>query len=459
MKYILNTSIIWEIGQRDKQEDYIFPIPGEGGKEKNRLFILCDGMGGHSAGEVASKTVCNAMSNSILTHCHDVEADFSDDNFKTALNDAYDALDSQDNGASKKMGTTLAFLKFHSLGCTIAHIGDSRVYHIRPGKDSENTTILFETTDHSLINDLIKIGELTPEEAKHSQQKNIITRAMQPHMERRYKADIYHTHDIKPGDYFMLCSDGILETIEDENIKNIFSEKGGDLQNKTNILTKVTKNNHDNHSAILIQVVNIIDPISSNKKISYQSTQSDVPTDMTNNHGYANSGGNNNNATNKYTKKTRTSSNKFGTKKTTYFIIIFSLICIIGCVLFISNPNKVKENTELFQSTDKPVKNKVIHQNEMLNNKQDSSKEDLNSNIKTTTNHSLQKPQPIKELNSTTDLKTKTEETETDSISATTSNSTSDLPLMNIPTTIHSDKDKNIPNSDMQEAMNEINKK
>ena len=95
----------------------------------------------------------------------------------------------------------------------------------------------------------------------------------------------------------------------------------------------------------------------------------------------------------------------------------------------------------------------------MLNNKQDSSKEDLNSNIKTTTNHSLQKPQPIKELNSTTDLKTKTEETETDSISATTSNSTSDLPLMNIPTTIHSDKDKNIPNSDMQEAMNEINKK
>ena len=160
MKYILNTSIIWEIGQRDKQEDYIFPIPGEGGKEKNRLFILCDGMGGHSAGEVASKTVCNAMSNSILTHCHDVEADFSDDNFKTALNDAYDALDSQDNGASKKMGTTLAFLKFHSLGCTIAHIGDSRVYHIRPGKDSENTTILFETTDHSLINDLIKIGEI-----------------------------------------------------------------------------------------------------------------------------------------------------------------------------------------------------------------------------------------------------------------------------------------------------------
>lgn len=74
----------------------------------------------------------------------------------------------------------MTFLKLHNDGATVAHMGDSRVYHIRPGKEGANTQILFVTEDHSLINDLIKTGELTKEEARHSKQRNVITRAMQP---------------------------------------------------------------------------------------------------------------------------------------------------------------------------------------------------------------------------------------------------------------------------------------
>ena len=173
------------------------------------------------------------------------------------MNDAYDALDSIDDGSPKKMGTTLAFLKFHSNGIIIAHIGDSRVYHIRPGKDTNDTNILFQTRDHSLVNDLIKIGELTPEEAKYSRQKNVITRAMQPNMDHHPKADLYHTQDIQPGDYFMLCSDGILEQMEDNHLQFIFSDKGGSAKNKVDMLRKVTANNRDNHSAILVHVLGI----------------------------------------------------------------------------------------------------------------------------------------------------------------------------------------------------------
>lgn len=260
MKYKLNVYGIWEQGPREKQEDSMFPAYGKA-SAGDRLFILCDGMGGHSAGEVASRTVCEAMGASILSRCASVEGGFADDDFRAGLADAFDALDEHDNGAAKKMGTTLTFLKLHDCGATIAHIGDSRVYHIRPGRGVDDTAILFQTEDHSLVNDLVRVGELTREEAKVSKQKNIITRAMQPGMERRPKADMYHTHDIRPGDYFMLCSDGILEQMEDDNLKYIFSAKGGDAANKVDMLIKVTRENHDNHSAILVHITDVVDPL------------------------------------------------------------------------------------------------------------------------------------------------------------------------------------------------------
>ena len=269
MKYILNAYSIWEYGKRvdsdgnPHQEDCIFPAHGQQ-KETDRLFILCDGMGGHEAGEVASSTVCTAMSNSVFENAPDFEGDFSDDILYKAISDAFLALDelpSANVSAAKKMGTTMTFLKFHSKGCTIAHMGDSRVYHIRPGQGREDTRILFKTRDHSLVNDLIRIGELTPEEAKLSKQKNVITRAMQPNMERHPKADVYHTADIKKGDYFYMCSDGMLEQMEDDNILFNFSEATGNDENKVNILTQATSQNRDNHTAIIIHILDVIDPL------------------------------------------------------------------------------------------------------------------------------------------------------------------------------------------------------
>ena len=84
---------------------------------------------------------------------------------------------------------------------------------------------------------------------------------MQPNMERRPRADIYHTHDIKPGDYFMLCSDGILEQMEDENIKYIFSPRVKSPEDKVKMIIDVTAQNHDNHTAILVHITDVIDPI------------------------------------------------------------------------------------------------------------------------------------------------------------------------------------------------------
>lgn len=253
-----------EYGQRKDssgqphQEDSIYPEYGKQ-SDSDRLFILCDGMGGHDAGEVASATVCDAMSRTILENSNS-DGNFSVELFDKAIDRAFKALDSRDNGAEKKMGTTMTLVKLHEGGALMAHMGDSRIYHIRPGATGADTEILYESSDHSLVNDLIKVGELTRSEARNSKQKNVITRAMQPNLDHRPKSEIHETSDIKPGDYIYMCSDGMLEQADMEDgtsIRNVFSKAGGSDSDKIKILRKVTENNQDNHSAIILHITDV----------------------------------------------------------------------------------------------------------------------------------------------------------------------------------------------------------
>ena len=252
MKFKIKAYNLQELGQRTNQEDSLFPALGKSTSD-DRLFVLCDGMGGHEKGEVASATVCATLSRVILSAWHPGEV-LSDELFLQALSAAYDALDAKDNGEERKMGTTLTFLCLHAGGATVAHIGDSRIYQLRPASKNSPARIVFRTQDHSLVNDLVKIGEITEEEAKHHPQKNVITRAMQPCQEHRAKADIAHLTDILPGDYFYMCSDGMLEEASDENILNIITKPNATDEQKLEMLRNVTEENNDNHTAHLIHI-------------------------------------------------------------------------------------------------------------------------------------------------------------------------------------------------------------
>ena len=252
MKFKIKACNLQELGQRTNQEDSLFPALGKSTSD-DRLFVLCDGMGGHEKGEVASATVCETLSRVILSAWHPGEV-LSDELFLQALSAAYDALDAKDNGEERKMGTTLTFLCLHAGGATVAHIGDSRIYQLRPASKNSPARIVFRTQDHSLVNDLVKIGEITEEEAKHHPQKNVITRAMQPCQEHRAKADIAHLTDILPGDYFYMCSDGMLEEASDENILNIITKPNATDEQKLEMLRNVTEENKDNHTAHLIHI-------------------------------------------------------------------------------------------------------------------------------------------------------------------------------------------------------------
>ena len=251
MKFrISQPQAIHQLGSRQNQEDTIFPVLNNA-TSADRLFILCDGMGGHESGEIASGTVCKTMSDYILSHLPQ-DGVLEDALFEEALNAAYAAVNAQDSTGQKKMGTTLTFLCFHKGGCTAAHIGDSRIYHLRPSTNE----ILYRSRDHSLIYDLFEIGELTYDEMKTAKNKNVITRVIMANQERPSKADIVHITNIEPGDYFYMCSDGMLEQMDDDDLLEIFRSDKTD-EEKRKILTGETIDNSDNHSAYIIHIESV----------------------------------------------------------------------------------------------------------------------------------------------------------------------------------------------------------
>lgn len=272
MNFKIKAYNLQELGQRANQEDSLFPALGKLTPD-DRLFILCDGMGGHEKGEVASATVCETISRVVLSAWHPGEA-LSDELFLQALSAAFDALDAKDNGEERKMGTTLTFLCLHANGATVAHIGDSRIYQLRPASDTTPAHVVFRTQDHSLVNDLVKIGEITEEEAKHHPQKNVITRAMQPCQEHRAKADIALLTDIQPGDYFFMCSDGMLEQSTDDNILNIITKPNVSDEHKLEMLRQVTEENKDNHTAHLIYISDVANSVVEDVSVCTSSTES-----------------------------------------------------------------------------------------------------------------------------------------------------------------------------------------
>ena len=239
---------IHELGKRANQEDSIYPIEGKA-TENDRLFLLCDGMGGHEHGEVASQSICKSLSSFLLQHAVASEG-LEDKLLSDALAYAYEELDKLAiAGDSRQMGTTLTLLYFHSNGCTVAHIGDSRIYHLRPSSH----TILYKSRDHSLVYDLYQTGELTYEEMKTFPQKNVITRAMIAGDRNHPKPDVIHISDIQPGDYFYICSDGMLEQMEDEELLDVFSANVRD-EEKRQMLISETSDNKDNHSAYIVHI-------------------------------------------------------------------------------------------------------------------------------------------------------------------------------------------------------------
>lgn len=193
--------------------------------KKKGLFAVCDGLGGHSAGEVASALAVKCIKE-IVQKRPAIPKEFHEKvSAKTrllgwAISEANRIIHEQAQADPTRagMGTTATAAWFHGIRVSVAHVGDSRAYLFREGKFTQ------VTEDHSFVAEQVRAGLLTPEEAEHSLHRNVITRALGT--QQSVQVDVYE-HEVKPGDKFLLCSDGLTGVISDTELK-LMIEKAKD---------------------------------------------------------------------------------------------------------------------------------------------------------------------------------------------------------------------------------------
>ena len=249
MEVILNTAYSFcQLGQRDNQEDYRYPDK-DIIEENQRFFVVCDGVGGCEKGEVASKTVCLSVCKS-LSKIDLENVTFGKEEFSAMLEKVYEDLNKAANGQGNGMATTLAFVCFHKEGCSIVHIGDSRIYQVRPGEG-----IIFRSDDHSLVNSLVHSGAISPEQGENHPQSNVILRCVEPLAEGEQPNMVswYMTKDIQEGDYFFLCSDGVSNQLDDDMLEKILVCSDSDVE-KMRQIASLCFGSVDNNTAILVPI-------------------------------------------------------------------------------------------------------------------------------------------------------------------------------------------------------------
>lgn len=237
-----------EIGQKPRQEDSLFPLQ-DNTLEENHVFLICDGLGGHVDGDVASKCVADTIGN-YLAEQGAINAAAACNRFNAALDLAYTNLKEQSTGEQERpMGTTLAMLVVCTDGILTAHIGDSRVYQFRKGENP----IPFCTRDHSYVNELYAAGKITSEEAQTHPQRGAVTRAIVANNTAKAQATFNYIKDIRPDDVFMICSDGLIEQVAETEIANILLKETS-LAERAEELRQLCDERHtsDNYSCILI---------------------------------------------------------------------------------------------------------------------------------------------------------------------------------------------------------------
>lgn len=237
---------------RDHNEDCI------GLRAEIGLMVLADGMGGLKAGEVASAMAVEVITaeleaelEEVAAAAHDQETGFALESLAlgravTKANDSiFGVAQSQPQCAG--MGTTLVVGLFYDNRLTVAHVGDSRMYRLR-GTEFEQLT-----TDHSLVQELVDRGFYTQEEARTAANKNIVTRALGIGME--VNVDMQE-EVVLVDDVYLLCSDGLNDMLDDEQIRTILVQNRGNLDVAVQILVDAAnaEGGRDNVSVLLARV-------------------------------------------------------------------------------------------------------------------------------------------------------------------------------------------------------------
>ncbi len=218
------------------------------------LAVLADGMGGYNAGEVASGIAVAMISAELKKALATVAGELDvatavklvSEHAVRANNAIFQASQSQPQYAG--MGTTLVVALWHDDHMIVGHIGDSRLYRMRSSKLEQ------VTRDHSLLQEQIDSGLITKEQARHSQNKNLVTRAVG--IDPEVEAEV-HSYPVQVGDIYLLCSDGLNDMVTDEDMELTLSSLQANLPLAAGQLVQQANDNggRDNVSVILVRVL------------------------------------------------------------------------------------------------------------------------------------------------------------------------------------------------------------
>lgn len=239
---MIKTFSVTDIGKRRKvNQDYVYTSENAIGNLPN-MFIVADGMGGHNAGDYASKATVEIMVEEI-GQSKETDAVVI---LKNAIQTANTGIRTKasENPDFEGMGTTVVAATFEGNLLRVANVGDSRLYIVDEG-------IRQITRDHSLVEEMVRMGGLGREEARNHPDKNIITRAIGAG--DTVEPDFF-TVEVKEGDMVLMCSDGLTNMLEDEEIRMILSG-ARDIVEKAYRLVEAANENggRDNISVVLIE--------------------------------------------------------------------------------------------------------------------------------------------------------------------------------------------------------------
>lgn len=183
-------------------------VDEESWENHGHLFLVADGMGGHAAGELASKIAADTVPHTFFKSQQNSIAN----SLKESIEQANTKINERGtlNRDFERMGTTCTALVLSSDGALIGHVGDSRLYRVRGQRVDQLTA------DHSLHWELIRQGQMRPEDAEHADSRHVITRSLGPEPEVR--VDIEGPYPILPGDTYLICSDGLTGHVNDQEI-------------------------------------------------------------------------------------------------------------------------------------------------------------------------------------------------------------------------------------------------
>jgi serine/threonine protein phosphatase PrpC len=247
-RYEIIASLLSDTGcQRETNEDcgsYTRPGDSELLESKGWLAVVADGMGGHLAGEVASNLAVEVITRSYYNDPGDAHTALKRA-FLEANRRIYESA--RKDGNLRGMGTTCTALALRNDSALYVHVGDSRLYMVRGGD------IYLMTQDHSAVMEMVKHGLMSAAEARHHPDKNIILRALGSHPEIELMT-WQKPLPVQEGDCFVLCSDGLYDLVEDEEIKQVTITQNPHAACKTLITMAKERGGHDN---ITVAVVNL----------------------------------------------------------------------------------------------------------------------------------------------------------------------------------------------------------